>query len=603
MRRMIRFMTLLVVTSVIIVTHCVPALAITQGALDSINNNTPFFDPNACGANSDSSSSAASATSGASNGPIWNSGVQPPYYLESFIINVLEDVASKVKAPATNAVTQQHVLALVAWAYAEGGNIANTSGIFNPWNTGLDRPDLLIGGHSASGVQGFKSFDAGVEASAITMTAPNQSRIGSVLTNPTSSASDVLSAIANYPNYPGNQEWAGAPIPTYLSSLMANLQQAQSNYAKEASVELGPGVEGNAYVPVSQLKFTGTSGSASPTGGAPGSGSGGSCCGSGSAPPGGAAPTGGSADLGPNAGPAFIYLTQKGFSPTAAAAMVGNWQQESGVNPADAGGDLAQWGGSRFTAMQAFVAGENMPITSLNGQIDFVIHELNTGYTKALGELKADTDIATAVTDFQNDYEMPDKSKANTTGRIHYATEVLADFGGQAGAAGANSASCPGSGGSTNGCINPITDPAWGLARTDQGVDYIPNKPLPVMAICDGTIREVSGSGWPGGYFIYYKLTSGPFIGKCIYTAEHLTNALPVGTQVKAGQTIATALPGYPWTEWGWAAGDQTPSSRDGGGGSNGAGGMAFARFLRSLGAKTLTDPGPGPMYVGDTCT
>ena len=36
--------------------------------------------------------------------------------------------------------------------------------------------------------------------------------------------------------------------------------------------------------------------------------------------------------------------------------------------------------------------------------------------------------------------------------------------------------------------INPFTDPAWSPARTDMGVDWIPQKRLPVLAIGDALI-------------------------------------------------------------------------------------------------------------------
>lgn len=154
------------------------------------------------------------------------------------------------------------------------------------------------------------------------------------------------------------------------------------------------------------------------------------------------------------------------------------------------------------------------------------------------------------------------------------------------------------------GCTNPFSDPGWSPARTDQGVDYAPTKVLPVRAICDGTIISTNGSGWPGGYFILIKLTAGPFAGKCTFVAEHLANVLPKGTDVKAGQEIGTALPGYPWTEWGWASGPQTPSTRYNGApdGTAMPGGKAFARFLRHLGATTKEDPGPGLEYEGNSC-
>ncbi len=153
--------------------------------------------------------------------------------------------------------------------------------------------------------------------------------------------------------------------------------------------------------------------------------------------------------------------------------------------------------------------------------------------------------------------------------------------------------------------INPFADPAWGLARTDQGVDYIPAKPLPVLAIGNGVILSTNTPGWPpAGQFILYKLSDGSFAGKCIFVAENLIGILPVGTQIKAGQTIATALPAYPFTEWGWAQGPGTPSTPYNGlpDGTATEGGKAFARFLRSLGANTQQDPGPGPLYTGESC-
>jgi LysM repeat protein len=153
-----------------------------------------------------------------------------------------------------------------------------------------------------------------------------------------------------------------------------------------------------------------------------------------------------------------------------------------------------------------------------------------------------------------------------------------------------------------SGYVNPFRYGSWSPARTDEGVDWIPNTVSPVVAIGDGVITYSSmESGWPAGAFITYRLTSGPQAGLYIYVAEHLTNLLPVGTEVKAGQQIATALPGYPWTEWGWAAssgpepapGAQYGSSADG---TATAGGKAFARFLETLGVTPLDNPGSGPL-------
>lgn len=151
------------------------------------------------------------------------------------------------------------------------------------------------------------------------------------------------------------------------------------------------------------------------------------------------------------------------------------------------------------------------------------------------------------------------------------------------------------------GYVNPFTRGSWSPARIDEGVDWIPNAVSPVVAIGDGVITYSSiNSGWPGGGFISYRLTSGSHAGYYVYVAEHITNLLPAGTVVSAGQQIATALPGSPWTEWGWASGyapAPAPSAAYNGApdGTATAGGKAFARFLMSLGVAGIENPGPGP--------
>lgn len=150
--------------------------------------------------------------------------------------------------------------------------------------------------------------------------------------------------------------------------------------------------------------------------------------------------------------------------------------------------------------------------------------------------------------------------------------------------------------------VNPFAGGQWTPARTDQGVDYIPVGNQPIRAIGNGTVVYSSQStGWPGGGFISYTLSDGPLAGQTIYVAEHITNLLPVGSKINAGDQIGTAIPGYPFTEWGWAAtsGDSpAPFSLYGGSpdGTPTPGGKAFARFLQSLGAPVLQNPGPGPL-------
>jgi hypothetical protein len=151
--------------------------------------------------------------------------------------------------------------------------------------------------------------------------------------------------------------------------------------------------------------------------------------------------------------------------------------------------------------------------------------------------------------------------------------------------------------------VNPLAGGQWQAARTDQGVDYHPVVPEPVRAAGAGVVvySSTTDCGWPGCAVIGYRLTAGPKAGDVIYVAEHLTGLLPDGATFGPGATVATALPGYPWIEMGWAdchgnapvvhyngAADGTPM----------AGGLAFARFMRELGAPTAMDPGPGPDVV-----
>jgi hypothetical protein len=184
-----------------------------------------------------------------------------------------------------------------------------------------------------------------------------------------------------------------------------------------------------------------------------------------------------------------------------------------------------------------------------------------------------------------------------------YADRVIADAHAYQGAGALVVAGCAAAAGTY---VNPFAGEAWAPSRNDQGVDYDPLKVEPIRAIGAGTIVDIGSWGSYGPWFDY-KLADGQFAGKCIYVAEHIGSILAAGTRFDTGDTLATAYPGPYWTEWGWAKGLDTPAvtwaecgciEQD----NVNAGGRAFARFLRSLGARTEQDPGPGPMYAGGSC-
>jgi hypothetical protein len=140
--------------------------------------------------------------------------------------------------------------------------------------------------------------------------------------------------------------------------------------------------------------------------------------------------------------------------------------------------------------------------------------------------------------------------------------------------------------------INPFTDPGWVPSRTDMGVDWVPLRPEPVLAIGNGVILGADWHApWPGGRIIWYQLTDGSHAGDVIYVAEDLRHLLPAGTVVTAGEKIAVALPAYPYSEWGWADQYGTPLAfpcyHDG---HPTRSGKRMARFMEELGAQ-VGDP------------
>lgn len=247
-----------------------PAGALSTDQLNALYSGVKYFNTEQCGSSSTNSGSGGSSSM---TGPwAWNSGVQPPYFLESYVINILKDLAQAQGIPSSSTVTQEHVAALVAWTQVEGGNIAN-SNAFNIWNMGFMSayPQLYANGTGNSDGTGtsFASFDAGVEANTILLLSSNQNRIGAALSKPDSTAEQVMHAIAYYDETPGNQAWAWGNTPSdpnsvlnfnhtvYINTLLQVLGSIRSNYSHYATLEIGPGIEGNANVPASQLTYGG----------------------------------------------------------------------------------------------------------------------------------------------------------------------------------------------------------------------------------------------------------------------------------------------------------------------------------------------------------
>jgi hypothetical protein len=118
---------------------------------------------------------------------------------------------------------------------------------------------------------------------------------------------------------------------------------------------------------------------------------------------------------------AYSYFVGKGLSSIQAAALVGNfWEESQGVKPHQpqiGGGTsqgIAQWETPRWTLLVDFASNKGVSPYALSTQLDFVWYELATTapYTTALSRLQASSDINDATIIVQNLYEMPNPDPA-----------------------------------------------------------------------------------------------------------------------------------------------------------------------------------------------
>jgi hypothetical protein len=191
----------------------------------------------------------------------------------------------------------------------------------------------------------------------------------------------------------------------------------------------------------------------------------------------------------PNDKTAYDYFRGQGFTSFQAAAIVGNLDQESGIDPTisqNGGGPgrgIAQWSaGGRWDTDQgdnlvAFAQQEGKNPMSLDVQLDFIMFELNTFAGYGLAKLKASTNVADATQDFELDFEgCAIASECALDSRVGYANDVLAAYGNDpvpdAGSP-ADDASTPSEGGSDPdaGQPPPASDGGSGPSAHDAGAN------------------------------------------------------------------------------------------------------------------------------------
>jgi hypothetical protein len=155
-----------------------------------------------------------------------------------------------------------------------------------------------------------------------------------------------------------------------------------------------------------------------------------------------------------------------------------------------------------------------------------------------------------------------------------------------------------------SGYLNPFSDAAYVVGRTDMGVDLCLAPGDPIAAIGDGVVAGIQPNWFENQPYIWYRLTSGPSAGRYVYLAEQITHLARVGQPLLAGETVAVYANHGTCIETGWATADGETLAQATTGYKEGQvtpAGVSFARFLIALGVRgnfQLT-PSPTPSSVG----
>ena len=105
------------------------------------------------------------------------------------------------------------------------------------------------------------------------------------------------------------------------------------------------------------------------------------------------------------AGEMVRYLESQGVSAFGAAGIVGNLEQESGLNPIEPGGGLAQWDPGWWAEMVGYDRSVGQNPDTVAGQLMYIASELHSAYSSLLAKLNAATSPQEAAIEWQNDYE------------------------------------------------------------------------------------------------------------------------------------------------------------------------------------------------------
>lgn len=131
------------------------------------------------------------------------------------------------------------------------------------------------------------------------------------------------------------------------------------------------------------------------------------------------------------------FLKANGYSDEAAAGIMGNIQAESHFDPAiiekanGVGYGLIQWSYSRRTALNTFAQAHGKKVSSLDVQLDFMLHEFKTGYKLFYSKkFKSSKSIEYTTRAVLEHYEKPAEIEQNYKTRLSYAKGIYKKYAG-----------------------------------------------------------------------------------------------------------------------------------------------------------------------------
>ena len=121
---------------------------------------------------------------------------------------------------------------------------------------------------------------------------------------------------------------------------------------------------------------------------------------------------------------AYQYLIAQGYPPVAAAGIVGNLVQESGVNPTVNPGDsgtahgIAQWRGDRWSGLQNYAKQNKGSAADLNTQLGYLDYELRNKYGDTYQKLMNARTSGDAAGAFALEYERPKGAETGVASNV-----------------------------------------------------------------------------------------------------------------------------------------------------------------------------------------